>query len=242
VRNALRWVWDNLINGKAAGWEAGCTVILCIFTFLLYRVSNRATETSRATERAFLNFSALGSGVKLVAPDSKTWIGQEFLLNWLNTGNTPAKGIVIQDHVEALHSDLPIGYPFPETKTPSLAVIGPKGSYATLARVTNIDLLDAWQAKSRIFFWGSVVYRDTFPGDPDRLSEFCVEMTHVAFGTSLPGNQNPATPKSIALSTPVAPSTPDTLAGFQWQACREHNCYDEDCKDYSAKIKEMRAE
>src|SRR3989442_4795247 len=91
MRKWAQWIWDNCIKNKASAWQAICAVVLTIFNILLYKVSDRATETSRASERAFLNFSHPGLGVKLIAPD-KTWTGQEVSLNWVNSGNTPAKG------------------------------------------------------------------------------------------------------------------------------------------------------
>ena len=238
MRKWAQWIWDNCIKNKASAWQAICAVVLTIFNILLYKVSDRATETSRASERAFLNFSHPGLGVKLIAPD-KTWTGQEVSLNWVNSGNTPAKGVVIQANVQAWRSDLPLGYAFPENKANSLPVIGPKQIYGTLTQISKVDLVDAWQGQSHLFFWGSVTYKDIFPADPDRLSEFCVEMTHVTFAPSPGASQSSATP---AVPAPTIPPTPDTVVGFQWQACREHNCYDEDCKDYSVKIKQMRAE
>jgi len=242
VTKYFKWLWNNCVVGKASEWQALCAVVLCVFTFLLYRVSDRATETSRASERAFINFGGPVMGVRLVGPDGK-WSGQEIALMWANAGNTPAKAVVMQQNTQTWRSDLPTGYAFPETRANSLAVIGPKANYGTLVNVSKVDLTDAWQGQSRIFFWGTVLYQDTFPGDADRLSEFCVEMTHVSLNTLVPLTPTPpSTPASNSVPQPVQPvqTVPDTLTGFQWQACREHNCYDEDCKDYKAKIKEMR--
>jgi len=244
ISKYLKWLWEHCIKNRAAAWQAICAVVLSVFTILLYRVSDRATETSRASERAFINFSHLGSGVTLVAPGDGNWTGQEFDLNWINNLNTPANDIVIQANVQAWRSPaLPLGYDFPENRQNALAVIGPKGTYGTIARVSKVDLMDAWQANSHIFFWGSVVYRDIFPDDPDRLSEFCVEMTHVTFAGS-PQAINQAPPKTgvgQAIGQPTIAPTPAGVVAFQWEACREHNCYDQGCKDYSACVKAARA-
>jgi len=183
----------------------------------------------------------LGLGVNLTGQDFQTWIGQEFSLNWINSGNTPASSIVIQTNVQAWRSDLPSNYDFPENKQNALAVIGPKGTYGTLARVSKEDLMDAWQAKSRLFFWGSVVYKDIFPKDPDRLSEFCVEMTHITFPSPTSGTKQTA-PKAIPQPTtePITPPITGGVIAFQWQACHQHNCYDQDCADYSDRVKNAR--
>lgn len=88
TRETLKWIWNH-INDRASPWQAIFAGILTLFTFLLYRVSDRATETSRATERAFVSFAGLQTGVKLAGPDN-TWLGQEVALGWVNSGNTPA--------------------------------------------------------------------------------------------------------------------------------------------------------
>lgn len=227
--NFLRSVWNKFIKGRAAAWQAICAVILSFFTFLLYRVSDRANETSRASERAFVNFAQPGVGVRLVGADGK-WLGQEVALNWINSGNTPASDIVIQTNIQVWRADLPTGYAFPENKDSALAVIGPKAIYGTNGQITKADLIDAWRGKARLFSWGSVLYKDVFPDDPDRLSEFCVELTHITLGNVQPQGG----------TTQAFPTDPDVLQAFQWQACAEHNCYDEGCKDYSSKIKKMR--
>jgi len=235
-----KW-FDILFKNKAGMWTAIFTGILSIFTFFLWNVAQSTDETSRSSQRAFLNFSQLGLGVNLTGPDFKAWVGQEFSLNWVNSGNTPASSIVIQANVQAWRSGLPVDYNFPENRYNTLAAIGPKGIYGTLTRVSKEDLMDTWQAKSHLFFWGSVVYKDIFPKDPDRLSEFCVEMTHVTFASPTV-NQTP--PQGGA----VPPTTGQTLlpigegvVAFQWQACAEHNCYDQECKDYSERVRSARA-
>jgi hypothetical protein len=192
----------------------------------------------------------LGPGAQLHAPNSTDWAGQEFSLNWINSGNTPASDVFIQANVQAWRSDLPLNYDFPENKENTLGVIGPKNTYGTLARVSKVDLMDSWVANSRIFFWGSVVYKDIFPEDPSRLSEFCVEMTHVTFAAAPPPAQSAtdkAPPKKSPISATIPPANteptgPRAVVGgvvaFQWQACREHNCYDQGCKDYYQRVKD----
>jgi len=222
-------------------WTAIFTGVLSVFTYFLWTVAKSTDETSRASERAFLNFSQLGLGVKLIGADAR-WAGQEFSLNWTNSGNTPASDVVIDAGAQAWRTDLPPGYNFPENRANTLSVVGPKGVYGTIATVSNVDLMDSWSGRSRIFFWGSVVYKDIFREDPDRLSEFCIEMTHVTFATGAPPQSQtvqrvPTTPSTAAGI--VAP-TSDTMTAFQWQACREHNCYDQGCADYTQRVKDAR--
>jgi hypothetical protein len=232
--------WFNILfKNKAGMWTAVFTGVLSVFTLLLWNVAKSTDQTSRASERAYLSFVQLGLGVDLLGNDLRTWSGQEFLLNWLNSGNTPATGVVIETNAQAWRSSLPEGFDFPEIKdkNKTVAAIGPKSSYGTTSDINKDDLMDAWAGKSRIFFWGSVVYKDVFPGDPDRLSEFCVEMTHVTFKQA-PETNRP-TPRAGGAAAPdqsVPPAIVGGVVGYQWQACREHNCYDQDCKDYFDRV------
>lgn len=199
--------------------------------------SNRInSEGLQSVQRAFVNFGGLQIGVKIVGlPDGKTWQGNEIAVGWTNSGNTPAKSIAIRGFIQAWRTDLPEGFAFPENKVNTPAVIGPKANYSDNDTVSKTDLMDAWHGNTHIFLWGSLLYKDVFQGDPDRLSEFCVELTHITLTPA-------ATPPAPATGQPAAPvaAEPDNLVGFQWQACKEHNCYDEDCKDYSSKVKLMR--
>jgi len=81
----------------------------------------------------------------------------------------------------------------------------------------------AWNNKTKLFLWGDVVYKDVFPGDPERLSENCIEISHLVAVASL-GDPNVG------------------LSGVSWKPRPKglHICYDEDCKDYQDRIKDMR--
>ena len=80
---------------------------------------------------------------------------------------------------------------------------------------------------------------------PDRLTEFCVELTHLTV-TMLSPTPQATDKKDIQKNTggsaeTVNPESPNAiLAGFQWQECPTHNCYDEDCKDYAERVKSAR--
>jgi hypothetical protein len=222
---------------------ATTVVIACIYRGQLHQMNESNSINSeglQSVQRSLVNFGGLQLGVRLVGPpDGKTWLGNEIAVAWANGGNTPAKSMVIRGNVQAWRGNLPEGFGFPENNVNSPAVIGPKSVYGINVTVSKTDLLDAWRGNSRIFFWGSVLYKDVFKGDPDRLSEFCAEMTHVALNPMV----TPAPTPTPGQPVPGAPAVdPDTLnlAGFQWQACKEHNCYDDDCKDYASKVKIMR--
>jgi hypothetical protein len=225
----FRRFWNIFFNDRAGVWTALFTGVLSVFTYMLYRVSNSTDETQRSAQRAFLNFNGPVLGPKIV-DNGGHWTGQEFALQWTNSGNTPARDLVIQTNNLPFRPDIPKEYDFPLATEKTSTVIGPKGTYGTGMVIPKESLADAWHSKGRLFIWGTVIYKDAFPQDPDRLTEFCVELTHLTMNTP-----KPQTPTQTTIDDPKA-----TLVGFQWQTCRTHNCYDEDCKDYKDRVGDMR--
>jgi len=98
-------------------------------------------------------------------------------------------------------------------------VFGPKHGYDGLgASVYLSDIESVAQEKKHMFFWGWVVYRDVFSGTPIRLSEFCLNMT------------NPQWQK------PDHTAQPGYISMTNLPCHETHNCYDDNCSDYSKRI------
>jgi hypothetical protein len=230
-------IWNFLFVGRAAVWTALFTGILTVFTYMMYDVSKTTNDTSRSSERAFITFAGPGLGMRLVGGPTVNpkaeWAGQQMFFNFVNSGNTPARSVVIQMGVHDWPEDLPKGYQFPLDDDKIEATIGPKAQYSTDRNITKSMLEQNWHGKARIFIWGTVIYRDIFPNDAERLTEFCAELTHVTIGW-LPSPKPPATPPNDINDPQVG------IAALQWQSCKQHNCYDEDCYDYPVRIKDMR--
>jgi len=193
------------------------------------RQSNQISrEALQSEQRAFVNFNGISAGAALTTADGKAKAAQILNLNWFNSGNTPAKDGVTLGNLQMWRGELPSGFDFKDINAPppnSIPhnIVGPhQGVPIQLA--VGIDNFRAQRAGTdRMFFYGWIVYKDVFAGDPDRLTEFCTEMIQVAIFDAK---------KDIA----------DPSQNFSWntQPCRENNCYDEDCKDYSEKIKQAR--
>jgi hypothetical protein len=213
------------------------TAILVFFTYLLYKVSDAANDTNRATQRAIVTFSGMGLGPRLTN-DKGEWAGQEFQLSWSNTGTTPAKAVVMQSNGREEIGDLPSSYDFPLNPQKTQGVIGPKGVFGVNLTISRNTLESAWHSKSKLFIWGNAAYRDIFPDDIDRLSEFCIEINKITVGYIV----EPEVPKGQKPPPPVIEDPNVGIVQFSWQACTlgAHNCYDEDCKDYKESITDMR--
>jgi hypothetical protein len=221
----------NILKSSAF-WTAVFTGLLTYFTYELVRVSDETNKTSRTTQRSFLVFNGITQGVAFQGPaDPKTKksskTGVQIKVNWLNSGDTPAKSVIGVSNFQAWRSDLPEGFDFHDLiqvsdPAKTAMVVGPHQSIPQLLNVT-IDNFAAQRAGTdRMFFWGWVAYRDAFPNDPPRLSEFCTEMIEVAIDPK----------KDIK----------DITNAMTWdtQPCHAHTCYDEDCSDYKDRIKEAK--
>jgi hypothetical protein len=238
IQDMWQRIWNTLFAQKAAAWTAVFTAVLTAFTYLLYQVSQQANDNSKEQARGFVNFAGLSIGPRFNDPQGK-WVSQEIAITWANSGSTAAKAAVFKVNAKPFLDDLPTGYDFPLPSEKTEGVVPPKGTYAVNVQIPSSNLIDEWSNKGvRIFVWGSVLYKDIFPNDPERLTEFCTEITHVTAGFT---NQ----PKVIAGQPPASPRLGDpdvAIVQFQFQACTRgaHTCYDEDCKDYSERVKDMR--
>jgi hypothetical protein len=246
--------YEIAFKNKAAVWTALFTGVLSVYTVKLFQVSNRTDDTTRNANRAFLNLQAVNLSNRLVdsldpGDPQARWVGQEFAVVWNNTGNTPAKDVVIEKNAQIFRPNLPQAYDFPLLQDKEHAVIGARGDYGIIINVSKEFLSDLWHSKGKLFLWGTVIYKDVFPDDPDRISEFCIQITHPAANiTSLQPSQTNSTMKGktvaqepSTLRPPLDIDAPGAqLVGFQWEQCPAHNCYDEDCPDYKDRVRDMR--
>jgi hypothetical protein len=179
-------------------------------------------------------------------PNNK-WMGDQIYTNWINSGDTAGKNLVIQTNAKEwpIGEDLPPSYEFPLTPEKGRGVIAPKGAYQNPRIIPSNIMEDSWHSKQRFFFWGTMLYNDVFPNDPDRLTEFCVEISQITVARVAPPAVQQTQPTTVP-ANPAPTLAPDiasldsAIIGFTYQACKEHNCYDEDCKDYADRVKDMR--
>lgn len=214
----LEKLFNKFFRGRAGTWTAIFTLVLTIFSGLLWRVSDKANETSIVTKRAFINFSGPvfakdTDGVKLKG------INVFYLMQ--NSGETPAN-VGVSQWSMALGPTVPhSGLDFdtlPQSERLSF-VLGPKALFQM--KPVNISLADlelVGDGKKHLFFWGWSTYSDIFTGTSKRLSEFCTEIDGVTW--TKPDHSD----ATVDISTVSPP-------------CPTHNCYDEGCEDYSRRVR-----
>lgn len=206
----------KVFYGKAGAWTAFFTFVLVVFSGLLWKVNDKANETSVASQRAFVNF---GGPVIVKDIQNGRWKGVNVYYGWTNSGTTPAKDEVSEWNMSLGDVSPDKGTDFdslPQNQRLSL-VLGPKSGFQLPpVYLTTQQLESIADNKQHLFFWGWTTYRDIFPGTPKRLSEFCTDITSAVW--TAPDHTSPAADwKTVSPPCPV------------------HNCYDEDCEDYTAR-------
>lgn len=215
---SMRWLWSTFFANRAPAWTAGATIVLMVFSGLLWKVSDRANETSVASERAFVSFSG---PVFVKDIQGNKWKGLNVYYAWSNSGTTPAKDEISEWNMSLGPTVPEKGLNFDnlsQNERMSL-VLGPKAGFQlTPVYLSTADLEAVSEGKKHLFFWGWTTYRDIFSGTPRHLSEFCTDVTSAIW--TLPDH----TSLAADLKTIQPP-------------CPVHNCYDEDCEDYSTRTK-----
>ncbi len=219
-QSILSSIWNTVFRNKAAAWTAIFTAVLAVFSYLLFQANADANKPAIATQRAFVTFNQTYFQPFPTDPKQKV-TGYRLHMGMANTGTTATQystyemSVAIQDTVPDKDTDFDTlqqseRYEF---------VFGPKFGYDGLGTYVSLsDIESVAKEKKHMFFWGWVVYRDVFGGTPIRLSEFCLNMTD-------PQWQNPdhsARPGIISMTNLPCHQT--------------HNCYDENCSDYSKRI------
>jgi hypothetical protein len=222
----LKSVYEKLFQGKSAVWTAIFTCALCLFSFLLYEVNRQANDTSIATQRAFITYGGVGPIEKITKDGSPTGPLTAYGIHipMVNSGTTATKYSISE--LSASVGDL---IPNNGTDFESLPhsernrfLWGPRQAWDGQPLILSLDDMNAVeQKKKHIFLWGWVVYRDIFDGTPIHLSEFCTEITDPKW----------TKPDHIDVTGDLRVNT---------MPCPTHNCYDQDCADYTARIRDAK--
>ncbi len=146
----------------------------------------------------------------------------QFSFVWRNSGMTVAKsgiaavgGFGQPSELEPVDFSRCFGQGLTAT-TASQRALGPGDTTESKHTIPLSILSMIADGKTRGFICGFFLYRDVFEGSPVRLTEFCKELDSVKISK----NEN-------RLDIQV------------WlRSCSTHNCFDEDCPDYTDRVKD----
>jgi hypothetical protein len=208
-----------IVSGAGLILVAAYTTVAA-FQWCAMRESNRISRDSLVSvQRALVTFAGQVYGAKI--PDSTGKVTQLIRLNtpWINSGNTQTKDAESQVNWVAPMDVLASNFTFPDIVNveKSQFALGPKVTGNTTMDVPVATFEDARQHRRHLYVYGWMTYRDIFSDTPPRLSEFCDEIIN------------------IKSDVPLA----DLKAPVTWEPslCHTHNCYDEQCEDYSPRTK-----
>jgi hypothetical protein len=174
--------------------------------------NNLTRRSLESVQRAFIISHGIKKKMIVVKNTSgNTTKSFEFTTQWENAGNTPAVGVIMAFGVVEKIDEL-TEPEFMATRIDravlkaASSAIGPKSTVDSGVARQLEDFPDVPR-----FFWGWLVYRDTFPNTEPHVTEFCLKTTKIQ---------------------PHQP--PDGDYTFDATVCSHHNCVDEFCEDYTA--------
>jgi len=234
-------IWSTIRETKTSnGIVAICTIAIALATIAYFIVSfyqlramRQSNEINRqslqSVQRAFITYRGVRNGRFRTNPTKDLPHYWTFHAAIENSGTTPAITVIAQYQVGVQSPNGPTEEAFRGKMVDNSApiTVGPKATQELGARhidealifghdlADNLSDMSTATIQPNIFSWGWVVYRDVFPNTRPHVTEFCQVLTGASFILS--------------------PSPRITL---DLGACREHNCTDNECKDYD-KIMEI---
>ena len=220
--NALIAYWALMGNQESSAFTLGQ---MQGQTAAQERAANAAIGANKVTrealvsvQRAFVSFSGTLSATKIVKHDKTT----DLMLNlpWTNLGTTPTRKSKSRVNWQTFPQGMPDNFSFLDIGdvAPRQFTIPSKG-FGNATMEVPIQVLEyVKDGNLRLFVWGWITYHDIFERTPVRLSEFCDEVTNIKSSTD---------------------SFTDPASNITWELvlCSEHNCTDEECRDYKEKTK-----
>ena len=206
---------DMFINEKSAFWTMVFTGVLCVFTYWLYQVADRTDETNRATQRAFVSFTSLQTGLRFIDPATQKIAAYPVHASWENSGTTPAIHVLARTNFKWQKEPLPPKFDFPDAPNRQARAfdMGPKnGSLSPPIVIPTEVLNNIKQGKLHMYIWGWATYHDIFKDSREHRTEFCSEIAAVT-------------------STSDDLGDPNTKVNLGVENCEKHNCSDDECKE-----------
>jgi len=232
----------NFYTGGQAIFTA-VLVIVGIFQLFLFRwqllmIKESLADTKAAAEAATVGAAATrdsANTAKLSMVDSERayvhfdgcrWVSHphtndghifwRIRTKWINSGDTPTRGLRMYAHFDLRDNELSLDYAFTQdqTKKPIPITLRPHGTLESGGwDINGTDLVAISKREKHLYIWGRAVYRDVFPGTDEHITKFCVVATNLT-GDPLKAWHDTDNPFDIAFAL-----------------YSKHNCADEDCSD-----------
>lgn len=238
----IRWVqkWRNMTLANKfmvsfTGIIAASTIVYAVVAYCQWTALLSSNQISReaveSVQRAFISFQHF-EYMRIQDPDHSNVHNWDILADFENNGATNATNVVGILQVQELPNE-PTEEQFRGNYT-NFPIIGipPKSIRAMRVPtpvpeplIFGIDLGPVITTKSpsqthfnrHLFVWSWVYYKDVFPNTKPHVTELCNQLTGINLLTE---NYNPL------------PSQQNSRFNFTYNGCSNHNCDDEQCRDY----------
>jgi hypothetical protein len=154
---------------------AFATVAIAAFTLTLRNVGRQQAIDARIVQRAYINIVSPYSQLRF--DHQGTFLSLRVWVGWKNAGKTPAFpmfgriGATFTNPGEAFI----FGHPPAEIGDPM--ALGPGAEFTSgHIDISAVHAEAAVNGAGHLFFWGEAQYRDTFPGTPQHILEFCYKI------------------------------------------------------------------
>jgi len=209
-------------NSSAEWWTAGATWTLAVITaFLTFftgwlwyatrQLVKGSEDTAKRQLRAYLSIDGFPYVSHLDTTDNTIWWSIHPV--WKNGGTTPTTSLFLNTHASLRDEKLPDNFDFPSAPGETIRML--VGANATVSASTlgikGADLTAVQNGTKFFYIWGWAKYKDIFPDTPERITRFCVHITHVTGNPTLHFNKD-TNPVEITFSF-----------------YKENNCMDEGC-------------
>jgi hypothetical protein len=179
----VRYLWNNASHDNVIAFG---TVLIAIFTYVLYRSTDKLWEAGerqlkhleRTAERQLRAYVYIvGKDFLIQGQEHERFVNQ---IRILNSGQTPAYKLRIQSVTRTLPYPLPAEFDFdatPKGRYPSVMMVGPgrELGHDSLADIilSPIEMANIMREDSdiRLYSYGTIQYDDCF--DQPRFTNFC---------------------------------------------------------------------
>jgi len=176
LRGTLRAARDN---AKAASKNAEATNNAVT---AMHEANRFSLELGQAVQRAYITFPILDIQSLAIKNELESFLKWEFRVGVENSGNTPARELVMQVYwiwrpgKDGLVEDF--GFPEPRPSDKFLSSLPAKGkTYSPKLTIEHGIVRAAYEGRGRLYFYGWATYKDVFDKTPIHRTEFCHEIS-----------------------------------------------------------------
>ena len=173
------FICDAKFTDVVLGWF---TLLLVYVTggliWIGVRQEQRMRDTAQRQLRAYLSIEGFPYRSHMNPTTNAVWWSIHPV--WRNGGDTPTVSLFLNVN-SSRDKQLPDNFDFPDAQGETIQMV--VGAHSTVAAstitISGTDLAAVSNGTKFLYIWGWAKYRDIFSNTPERITRFCVQVTHV---------------------------------------------------------------